>query len=391
MSIRQQARTRPKLRGKSLGRSKFFGFAVTLFCLVIVGAPQWGFAQTEPGASDSPDTVGSVVKVGLYESSPFVMLGSAGNPEGMAIELWEKLAKRLEITSDYSVYPSMTELRKATQSGEVSVAVTNMTVTYDRAKSVDFTQPWFDGGMRILTNDTADTGLVAVFRGLSSAGHLKAYGWLAIVVIVSTLGLTFFDRRFDKDFPSRWRDGLANSFHNVMSVVTSGKIPSRKNLFGWVGRIWSAIWLVCGIGVLAYVTSTVTSVMTTLAITGTITGPGDLPGRTIGVFEGTVEEEFAESMGLDKRSYPGVEAAVNALDDGTITAIVGDAPVLEYYVKMNPDRGLDVVGPIFEPDKYAFALEHSSPLRKPITVQLLALKKDGTIAQLKSDYFGEAW
>lgn len=359
--------------------------ALALCMLALIVLPVFAFAQNATGVTRE------TVKIGLYESPPFVMAGSAENPSGMAVDLWEKLAEGLEITSDYTVYPSMSELRKATQRGDVGVAVTNMTVTHERAKTVDFTHPWFDGGMRILTNQTADTGLAAVIRGLSSAGHLKAYGWLALVIVLSTLGLTFFDRRFDPEFPKRWRDGVANSFHNVMSVVTSGRIPSRKNLFGWVGRIWSAIWLVCGIGVLAYVTSTVTSVMTTLAITGTITGPGDLPGLTVGVFEGTVEEEFAVTMGLDTRSYPGIESAVTALGAGNISAVIGDAPVLEYYVKINPGLGLDVVGPIFEPDKYAFALEPGSPLRKPITVQLLALKEDGTIDQLKRDYFGDAW
>lgn len=359
--------------------------AIILCLLAIIALPHWAFAQAETDVSNG------TVKVGLYESPPFVMTGADENPRGMAVDIWEKLAERLEIKTEYSVYPTLSDLRQATQRGDVGIAVTNMTITKRRAESVDFTQPWFDGGMRIMVSETATTGLRAVVQGLASAGYLRAYGWLALVIVLSTLVLTFFDRRFDPDFPRRWRDGIANSFYNVMSVATTGKIPSRKNLFGWVGRVWSALWLVCGIGVLAYITSTVTSVMTTLAITGSINGPGDLSGRTVGVFEGTVEEEFAETMGLDHHSLPGIDAAVEALDNGRISAIIGDAPVLEYYVKINPDRGLDVVGPIFEPDKYAFALEPNSPLRKPITVQLLGLKEDGTINQLKRDYFGDDW
>jgi len=77
--------------------------------------------------------------------------------------------------------------------------------------------------------------------------------------------LTFFDRRFDKSFPESWREGIAESFYTVMSVATSGKPAKRSNLFGWVGRIWQGLWLVCGVAVVAYVTSSVTSVMTTLS------------------------------------------------------------------------------------------------------------------------------
>lgn len=361
------------------------GLIIALFLVAFICTPQWTHAQAE---TDVPN---GTVKIGLYESPPFVMSGASDSPQGMAVDIWEKIAEGLGLESEYSVYSSNADLRDATHRGEVDVGVTNITVTRKRAEAVDFTQPWFDGGMRIMVSESTATGLSAVLQGLASAGYLKAYGWLALVIVMSTLGLTLFDRRFDPDFPKSWPDGIANSFYNVMSVATSGKIPSRKNLFGWVGRIWSAIWLVCGIGVLAYITSTVTSVMTTLAVTGAINGPGDLAGRTVGVFKGTVEEEFVQTMRLDYRSYPGIDAAVDALDRGTISAIVGDAPVLEYYVKINPSRELDVVGPIFEPDKYAFALEPGSPLRKLITVQLLALKEDGTIEQLKRDYFGNAW
>lgn len=74
-----------------------------------------------------------------------------------------------------------------------------------------------------------------LISGLSDAGFLKAYAWIASIIVAATVFLTFFDRRFDTSF---------ESFYTVMSVATSGKPPSRKNLFGWVGRIWQGLWLV---------------------------------------------------------------------------------------------------------------------------------------------------
>ena len=177
-----------------------------------------------------------------------------------------------------------------------------------------------------MVSEQRASGFDAILQGLSEAGHLRAYGWLIAIIVIASLVLTAFDRRFDPDFPKRWRDGIAESFFAVMSVATSGRTPARKNLFGWLGRIWSALWLVCGIAVLAYVTSSVTSVMTTLAITGAIDGPADLPGRPIGVFAGSVAEEFSKTSVLNSRPFDGIEAAVAALNAGNIDAIVGDAP-----------------------------------------------------------------
>lgn len=175
-----------------------------------------------------------------------------------------------------------------------------------------------------------------------------------------------------------------------MSVATSGKMPSRKNLFGWVGRIWQALWMVCGLAVLAYVTSLATSVMTTLSLTNQINSLEDLPGKRVGVFTGSVAEDFARQAGMPARSFDDVGSAAAALGQERIAAIIGDAPVLEYFAHTNPEAGLDVVGPIFEPDKYGFGLAHGSALTRPVTIELLGMHEGRRIEALRERYFGEA-
>ena len=331
------------------------------------------------------------VSVGLYKSPPFVMTAEDGALTGMAVDLWERLAEALELETEYVFYDSLKDLTDAAAGGDIDVAVTNLTITKERAERVNFTQPWFDAGLRIMVADQQGSGIGALVRGLSSAGHLRVYGWMLLFVLTATVVLTLFDRRFDPEFPKRWRDGLAEGFYTVMSVATSGKRPSRSKLFGWIGRLWAAIWLVCGIGVLAFVTSSVTSVMTTLAITGAINSPADLPGKTVAVFTGSVSEEFARTFGLTSRSFPGIEEAVMALTAGRVDAIIADAPVLEYYEHTRAESDVSVVGQIFEPDKYGFALPLDSTLRKSITVTLLGLREDGVIDELRTIYFGRDW
>jgi polar amino acid transport system substrate-binding protein len=339
-------------------------------------------------AQQTPEAAPSV-KVGLYLSPPFVM-EEKGRHSGMAVELWQNLASSLNLDSDYQVFPTLGALIDAAVEGDVDIAVTNLTITQDRAQRIDFTQPWFDAGLRIMVNDDQSSGFWDVMAGLQSSGHLRAYAWLAFVIVIATVLLTLFDRRIDKDFPRRWRDGLAESFYAVMSIATSGKSPSRKNLFGWIGRIWQALWLVCGIAVLAYVTSSVTSVMTTLSLTNRINGLADLPGKTVGVFSGSVAEEYARASALGSRSFPNIDEAVAALRGNRIAAIVGDAPVLEYYAHTHPEAGLSVVGAMFEPDKYGFGLSRRSQLVRPLTVELLGAHESGLVEELRSRYFGDA-
>lgn len=329
-----------------------------------------------------------VLDVGVYVSPPFVM-EEDGAFSGMAIELWEGMAANRNVESNYIAFETLKELVDATEAGDVDIAVTNLTITKGRHERINFTQPWFDAGLRIMVNTDQGVGAGALFTGLIDAGHLQAYGWLALVIVVATVLFTLFDRRFDPDFPRRWRDGIADSFYSVMSIATSGRPVSRKNLFGWVGRIWAAFWLICGIAVLSYVTASVTSVMTTLSLTNQIRNLDDLADQRVGVATGSTAEAFAREMGLRFRTYPHIDEAVVALTSGQIAAIIGDAPVLEYFQHTNPDVPVDVVGPIFEPDKYGFGVALRSPLLRPLTIELLAAKESDLIEEMRAKYFGE--
>lgn len=327
-------------------------------------------------------------RVGLYLSPPFVMKDK-DSYTGMAVELWEALARESDVDFEYAEYSSLSDLVAAIQRGDADVAVTSLTITEDRVARVDFTQPWFDSGLQIMVSDDGSGGFSAVFQGLADSGHLEALAWLALVIIVATLAITLFDRRFDKEFPEGWPEGLSESFYSVMSIATSGKSPSRKNLFGWPGRILSAFWLLCGVAVLAYITSAITSVMTTLALTNQITGLADLPGKEVGVISGSTAAEFATLSSFRTADYEDIDGAVNALVAGEVDAIIGDAPVLDYYAHTREQHDVTVVGELFHPEKYGFALAHTSPYTRAISVDIVGARDDGTVEELRVKYFGE--
>ncbi len=385
----------------STGRRIFAWLVIA--CVTGTALPAAGLAQDPPApTSDQPESgqpasvpsgdtattnLPDRVTVGVHISPPFVMKDGDGYT-GMAFDLWEEITDGLNVETEYVVVPTVKELVDKTASGEIDAAVTNLTINKRRAERIDFTQPWFDGGLRIMIDESHGAGFWAMVRGLNDAGYLRAYAWIAFVIVIATLLLTLFDRRFDKDFPPRWREGIADSFYTVMSVATTGRM-SRKNLFGWVGRIWSALWLVCGVAVLAYVTSTVTSVMTTIALTSHISNAADLPGKTIGVLSGATAEEYAEENGLAFRTFNDFDRAVSAMMRGRVDAIVGDAPNLEYYAFSNPDRPVSVVGPIFQPEKYGFGIARSSNLARPVTLEILGAYEVEQIEALRAKYFGE--
>ncbi|WP_152558375.1 transporter substrate-binding domain-containing protein [Devosia sp. LC5] len=355
------------------------GLVLGLFAATAGQAQQ---VDSSAGAESAPLTVG------VYVSPPFVMKQD-DRFTGMAIDLWEHVTEPLGLDSTYVELDTIADLIEATANGTVDAAVTNLTVTRDRVEVLDFTHPWFDAGLRVMVEENRSSSFWDILAGLQASGHLTAYAWIIGIILVATVLLTLFDRRFDRNFPEPWHDGIAESFYTVMSVATTGKPPSRKNLFGWIGRVWQGLWLVCGVAVLAYVTSSVTSVMTALTLTNQVNSVADLPGRPVAVFSGTVAERYAADAGFDARSFAHIDEAVDALVKGRVLAVVADAPVLEFYTYSNPSVPVAVVGAIFEPDKYAFGLPHGSPLSRPLTVEVIGAAESGGIAEIRERYFGD--
>jgi polar amino acid transport system substrate-binding protein len=108
----------------------------------------------------------------------------------------------------------------------------------------------------------------------------------------------------------------------------------------------------------------------------------------VGTVRGTTASLWLSEEQLAKRDYPNIEAAVEALDEDDIDALVYDAPVLRYQrSKVGGDR-VRLVGPIFKPEQYGVVLPLGSPMRKQVNEALLELYDDGTYDSLVERWFG---
>ena len=328
----------------------------------------------------------TALKVGLLIEPPFVQPVTGGY-SGMAVELWERVADKEGLDYTYQTFPNIHDLLAAVTARHIDIAVAPLTVTEDRLKRMDFTQPWHNAGLRVMIEENRSHGFREMLKGLYDGGHLRVYLWIVGIVIGATLLLTIVDRIFDEEFPRAWHEGLAESFYHVMSVATSGK-ANHKHIFGVAGRVLAALWMVCGVALVAYVTSTITSVMTTNALTNQIHGFADLDGRTVGVLKGSVGEAYVRDRGLGIVSYDNLQQAVDGLLEREVHALVADGPVLEFYDRSHPELPITEVGPTVRREMLAFALPQGSALVRPISVGIIAATEDGFVDRLRRKYLG---
>jgi ABC-type amino acid transport substrate-binding protein len=150
-----------------------------------------------------------------------------------------------------------------------------------------------------------------------------------------------------------------------------------------------AMWLL-GVVLVALFTASVTSSQTVARLRSDIRGPEDLPGKTIGTASGSVAAEYLSKLGLPFVPVTSADEGFRLLSQGSVQAIVFDAPTLQYWVARRGDSRFLVVGPIFRPEKYGIVVAEGSPLRKKINAALLRIFDDGTYEQLYKKWFAHA-
>jgi len=324
------------------------------------------------------------VRTGVNISPPFVMRDSAGYYTGMAIDLWELLENEMNFVSEYVEYPDWRNLMDAVSTGEIDVAVSSISVTYERARHLKFSFPWFDSGLRIMVKSSGEG---SIWNELKRNGHLRAYIWILVIIVALTLILTFFYRKREPKFPRNWVDGFTESLYRLVLAIKTGVIDNKS--YSWIGKTLAVVWMLSGVGLVAYVTSSITTSMTTVALTHDIHSLSDLPGKRVGVLAGTVAEDYLQKRGIPTIGYKNMDEGAQAIITNEIDALVEDAPVLEYWTFNNPQQKLKVVGNIFHPDKYAFVANRKfSAQMDSLSVNLIKLFDLEKVSTLKNNYFG---
>ena len=340
------------------------------------------FAQT-PAAEPAR------LKVGLVEGPPFVM-ENHHLPTGYSIDLWQEIAALNKWTYDYTTYPNMRDGLAAVAAHQCDVLVSGTSITSDRLKTVDFSQPFFRTGFQVMvTNDRPHT-LGWMIENLKKLLVLKVI-WISLLVVLAfSLLVHLFERKHNPAFPRTHGDGFAEAFYYVVSLALTGR-SVYKGFPGTMGKLATIVWMIMGMLMVAFVTSTITSTMTVERLHGQINGPEDLPGKTIGVFAGTTGEIYAQDHKLTYIAYPDMKSAADALVAGAIQGIVGDAAELKYYDTSHPELPITEVGPFFKPVNYGFAVPKGDPRRYAIDESLELLVERGRLVQLGKEYFGNTF
>lgn len=328
--------------------------------------------------------------VAVKDTPPFVMVGSDGKVEGFSVELVEEIGRRLDPprTPRFDVQPNLDSQLETVADGKVDLGIAATTITAERQKRLDFSQPFFRSGLGILVRP-GTPGLGVVARVLTGEIVWVAIG--TVLYILLCAHLIWWAERGSDAFDDRWFPGVATGVWWVivsMSTVGYGDVVPKKA----ISKVLAVMIIFTGIMLFGVAVASFSSALTVQNLQSDISGPEDLKGRRVAVIGNTTGAVAVQGRGARLVEVATVAEAAAKVSGGEADAAVHDLPLLQYHVKSHPEEGLSVVDVVFEPANYGMTFPAGSELRRDVNVVLLQLMNEpsGAYAQLKQKWFGSA-
>ena len=344
-----------------------------------------------PGLAPSANAEPRTVTVAVYDLTPFVMTRE-NVKAGFTIDLIDQIAKRAGWSLNYLEGGNVEGLLNAVSQGQADMAATNLSITADREKYLDFSQPILTAGLQIVvpagTTERTQPGLVDFLRILFSKTMFFWFSAAVILTIVPAHIIWLLERRDSEAAVSKkYFPGIFQSFEWGLGMLSTAPVDEPHR---WVTRTLSVLWMFVSIAFVAYFTAILTSNLTVEKINSQITAPGDLVGKKVCTVANTTSSTALNKLGVPFTGVPAAEDCYPGLRTGSFDAIVNDAPVLEYWVAHDGAGIGELAGPVFKEEDYGAAFPLGSKLAKEFDQALLSMQEDGEYALLKRKWFSTA-
>jgi len=346
------------------------------------------FAQPRDAAAvagkTGPATAGGTLRVAVRLIPPFVMKQD-GQMRGFSIDLWRHICDALGKETEFVEEPDVKSLLQSVRSGETDVGIAAISITSEREKLLDFSQPMFDAGLQILVRPTG-TASSSIWQVLSSPSLRPLIMVLPFLILIPAHVMWLVERRRTAGIieDPRYLPGIGKAIWWAAGTVGAQADEMPR---GPLGRFFAVIMMFASVVFVAFFTAALTSTLTVQQLQGDIRGPDDLPGKRVATIAGSTAAEYLRKNRVGVTEVAKIEQAYLALDKGQVQAVVFDSPVLLYYVANEGEGKAQVVGPIFRKEDYGIAVADSSPLRKRINMALLSLRENGEYQSLYDKWF----
>ncbi|RUM39630.1 MAG: hypothetical protein DSY70_05365 [Desulfobulbus sp.] len=314
------------------------------------------------------------VRIAVKEFPPLVLPGM----KGLCIDMARKICKRNNLIPEFVRYENVPDFLAAVKSGACDLGFAGITITADREKFVDFSQPFFDSGLQIAVHLNQSERMTYFTRAvLRVLGLSLSVFLLGLTIVAHIMWWLEKDDDYKHAFSTRYRKGIVDAYWwAVVTMTTVGygdKYPRKVS-----GRLVAAIWMIIGVMWFAAFTATLSSTLTLDRLhPGAINSIADLDQHKVAVIRGTTTEEYLQYYTIDLVLADSLAEMVSMLKTDQVDAIIYDSPPLLYTAKKDPE--IHVVGEIFAEQRYGvvFPEEGAEELKEIFNKEIITMRQNG--------------
>ncbi|HYL59594.1 MAG TPA: transporter substrate-binding domain-containing protein [Candidatus Acidoferrales bacterium] len=344
-------------------------------------------------ASAHAQTPSGELRVGIFPVAPFV-IDENGVLTGFSVDLWDAIAARLKLKSDYQVMNDTSALFDSMKSNKTDIVISPVYITSARDAQFDFSYPIGDAGLGILVRDTGESErpanpLLDLVDLLLSPMILVWLGIAAVLILIPAHILWLLDRRSETGITHSERY-LPGIFHAMIWAATA-LVSQVQELPGhWLARILALVWMFAGVVFVAFYTAQLSATLTVQKIRGAIESPADLPGKKVATIANSTAVAYLREHNVEVVEFAKTEQMFSSLLQKKVDAVVSGAPVLLYYAAHDGKGRAKMVGPQFNTAPLAMMFQLGSPLRKKVDNAMMSLRENGTYQHLYEKWFGSS-
>ena len=325
--------------------------------------------------------------VGTKIAPPFAMKAEDGSWEGISIELWDKIAKKLSLDYEWQEHNLQSLLSGVTDTS-LDVGIAAITITSEREKNFDFSHSYYSTGLSIAVPKNATNGWLNVLKGIFSSQMLIIILMLAgILFLVGTLAWLLERKRNPEHFSPHPITGIADGFWwAAVTMTTVGYGDMAPKSLG--GRIVALLWMFSSLLLLSGIIAGIATTLTLSKIRPLVSEPRDLARVRVASIENSTSDHYLKEHHIKGLYYPSVLAGLEAISQHKADAMVYDAPLLVHLIKGHFEGELEVLEGRFELQDYGIAFPADSNLREPVNRVMLNIIHKPEWQEILKKYLG---
>jgi polar amino acid transport system substrate-binding protein len=357
------------------------------FLWLVLGA--WLVASMA-GAIGAEPPEAAPLRIAVYDVAPYGYLNPDGSISGISVDLWRRVAERLERQFKLIPVSEMESILSGLEQGRFDAAIGAITITPEREKRVDFSYPAHRSGVAVALR--REKGPLAALKSYVTAatelGPLIVSS-LAMLVLIGIV-MWLIERRHPSAQGSEssvvtLRDGLYWAIVTMTTVGYGDKTPKST-----VGRVIAVSWMFAS---LVWVSLLSTSLVSRLTVeraeSRDLATTVDLTRKKLAAVAQSSGAEYLDQHRLQYMKFNNLPDALDSLAGGTSDAVVNSVGALQYLISKRYASAEEMPQGLLAPAYMAIALPEHSPLKRPIDEALVKITSDPEWISLEDKFFGK--